>query len=33
MTNLVHDPAFDATEAALDRMTTRLQTCKGAACQ
>jgi arylsulfatase A-like enzyme len=32
--NLVHDPAYDATEAALDRATTRLATCKGTtACQ
>ncbi len=29
LVNLVHDPAYDTNELALDRMTTRLATCKG----
>jgi len=29
LTGLANDPAYDVTEASLDRMTTRLATCKG----
>lgn len=29
LTSLANDPAYDATEASLDRITTRLATCKG----